>query len=100
MFRGWEVHYVDGTVIKEGEVDWKEIKKANIVKLILFYDGRFWSLSGKEGYLQKKQASVIPGVPGSFQVESRSIGYYDGPTKVWYTVNESTGVMKMTVEEA
>jgi len=33
-----------------------------------------------------------------FIVESRSIGYYEGNKKVWYTVDEWTGRMEMKVE--
>lgn len=99
MLRGWEVRYIDGTVVQEGQVDWKEVKKNKIKRLTLFYDGRRWDLIDKPGYLQKKRASMIPGISESFNIESRSIGYYDGATKVWYTVDEYSGVMKMIIEE-
>jgi hypothetical protein len=46
---------------------------------------------------------MVPGIQDSFQVESRSIGYYDTvdgkDVKVWYTVTEETGKMNITVEE-
>jgi hypothetical protein len=95
--RYWEVEYSNGNIIKEMQAEWKEIPKVNIVRLTLFYDGRRWDIHNKEAYMQKKQASVIPGIEDSFMIESRSIGYYDGNQKVWYTVNESTGMMKMEV---
>ena len=97
-FRGWQVEYKDGSIIKEPDVEWKQIKKNQINKLTLFFDGRKWELEGKDGYLQKKRASMVPGIQESLQVEARSIGYYEGSSKVWYTVDEFTGVMKITIE--
>jgi hypothetical protein len=103
MRRGWEVHYEDGVVIKEIQQSWKSIPKNGIVRLILHYDGRSWYFEDKLAYDQKKRGSMIPGIPESFQVESRSIGYYDEidgkPVKVWYTVNEFTGKMTMEVQD-
>ena len=98
MRRGWEVEYVDGTIKREDKFDWKKIPKINIARLTLHYDGRRWDVHNKEAYLQKKKASVIPGIQESFTVESRSIGYYEGNKKVWYTVNENTGMMMLEVE--
>ena len=98
-FRGWKVEYDDGTVVYEGQIEWKEVKKAKISTLKLLYDGREWKISNKQGYLQKKKGSMVPGINESFRVESRSIGFYEGKDKVWYTVNEDTGMMKMSVEE-
>jgi hypothetical protein len=103
MRRGWEVEYVDGTIIKEVQMDWKKIPKINIVRVTLHFEGRQWTLDGKVAYDQKKRGSCVPGVPDSFQIESRSVGYYDvinGDTvKVWYTVNEFTGKMIMEVKK-
>jgi hypothetical protein len=102
MRRGWEVVYDNGVVIKESQQTWKNIPKTGIVRLILHYDGRQWYFEDKIAYDQKKRGSVVPGVSDSFQVESRSIGYYDvidgQPVKVWYTVNEFTGKMAMEVK--
>jgi hypothetical protein len=98
-FRGWEIEYEDGSTIDEEQADWKNISKNNISVLTLHFDGRRWDLSGKQNYIQKKSGSAIPGVQGSFRIESRSIGYYDANTKVMYTVNENTGKMKMEVKE-
>lgn len=102
MRRGWEVEYADGKVIKEVQMEWKKIPKTDIVRVTLHYDGRQWDLNNKIAYDQKKRASVVPGIPDSFQVESRSVGYYDvvnGKTvKIWYTVNEFTGKMTMEVQ--
>ena len=95
--RGWTVEYDDGTVIREGQMEWKEIPKINMKRLTLHYDGRRWDIVDKLAYVQKKRASMIPGVQESFQVESRSIGYYEEDKKVWYTVNEFTGKMVMEV---
>jgi hypothetical protein len=103
MRRGWEVEYNDGTVINEEQTDWQKISKLNIVRMTLHYDGREWNIFGKSNYIQKKKASVIPGLADSFQVESRSIGYYDKiegkDVKVWYTLKEDTGIMKIEIEE-
>lgn len=99
MRRGWSVKYADGTKINENQMSWKEIPKTEIIKVSLHFDGKRWDIHDKPAYVQKKRASVIPGVPESFMVESRSIGYYEGNKKVWYTVNEFTGQMKMEVQE-
>lgn len=99
MRRGWSVEYEDGTIITEAQQDWKTIPKIRIIRLTLHYDGRRWDIHNKGAYLQKKRGSVVPGIPESFQVESRSIGYYEENRKVWYTVNEHTGRMNMEVEE-
>ena len=96
-FRGWEVEYSDGTVIREGKAEWRKIPKLNIVRLTLHFEGRRWDLKDKIAYVQKKRASMVPGIQESFQVESRSIGYYEEDKKVWYTVDEATGQMTMEV---
>ena len=101
MRRGWCVEYNNGTVINEDQMEWKKLPKINMIRLTLHYDGREWSIHDKVAYLQKKQASMVPGVNESFQIESRSIGYYDiidgKNCKVWYTVEEDTGKMIMEV---
>jgi hypothetical protein len=99
MRRGWEIELVDGTTINEDQMDWRKAPKNNIVRLTLHYDGRRWDVHDKVAYLQKKRGSVIPGVDDSFRIESRSIGYYEDTQKVWYTVDEHTGKMNMTVED-
>ena len=98
-FRGWHVKYYDGTELHEGNREWKDIPKVGIKRLTLHFDGRQWEIVGKQVYFQKKYASVIPGIPESFRVESRSIGYYEDNNKVFYTVDEYTGVMKMEVKD-
>jgi len=98
-FRGWEVEYVDGTSINEEQAEWQDVPKINIVRLTLHYDGRRWDISNKEVYYQKKHASVIPNITDSFRIESRSVGYYEGNSKVLYTVDEHTGRMQMEVKE-
>lgn len=98
-FRGWEVEYKDGTKINEDRAEWKDIPKLGIKRLTLHYDGRQWDLVNKPVYFQKKTASVIPGIPDSFQIEARTIGYYEDTNKIMYTVNEMTGRMKMEVKE-
>lgn len=97
MRRGWELEYENGTIIKEDQMEWKKAPKVGIIRLTLHYDGRRWDIHDKAAYLQKKQGSMVPGIASSFQIEKRSIGYYEENTKVWYTVNEHTGQMRMEV---
>jgi hypothetical protein len=97
--RGWEVLYEDGTRINEDQMEWKKIPKVGMKRLTLHYDGRRWDIEDKVVYFQKKRGSVVPGVPDSFRVESRSIGYYEGTNKIMYTVDEHTGRMNMEVKE-
>lgn len=97
MRRGWEAEYKDGRVIKETEMEWIRIPKVGIVRLTLHYDGKRWDVHNKLAYVQKKRASMIPGVQESFVIESRSIGFYEEKHKIWYTVDEFTGQMKMEV---
>lgn len=97
--RGWEVEYADGTIINENQMEWKRAPKTNIVRLTLHYDNRRWDIENKIAYVQKKRASMVPGIQESFVIESRSIGYYEGNKKVWYTVDEFTGQMKMEVSQ-
>ena len=97
--RGWEVEYADGTKINENQAEWKDIPKQGLIRLTLHYDGRRWDLNNKLVYFQKKQASVVPGIADSFQIESRTIGYYEDNHKVLYTVNEHTGKMIMAVQD-
>lgn len=103
MRRGWEVEYADGKTINEEQMEWRYLPREGMVRLTLRFDGREWSIHNKVAYLQKKRASMIPGVAKSFQIESRSIGYYDvvdgKNCKVWYTVDEMTGKMKMEVQQ-
>ena len=103
MRRGWEVEYADGKVINENQMNWKSIPKVGIARVTLHFDGRRWDLENKLAYDQKKRGSIVPGVADSFQLESRSVGYYDEtdgrPIKVWYTVNEFTGKMTMEVQD-
>jgi hypothetical protein len=98
-FRGWEVEYTDGTTINEDTTIWQKVPKIGIVRLTLHYDGRRWDIMDKAEYYQKKHASVVPGMKDSFRIESRSVGYYEGNSKVLYTVDEHTGRMKMEVKE-
>ncbi len=99
MRRGWQVEYTDGSTMNEAQKSWREVPKVGITRLTLHYDGRRWDIHNKEAYLQKKRGSMIPAKPETFRIESRSIGYYEDDKKVWYTVNEFTGMMKMEVED-
>jgi len=98
MRRGWEVTYKNGKKINESQTDWNKLPKKDIMCITLHYDGRRWDLEDRSVYYQKKRASMAPGVPESFQVESRSIGYHEDNCKVWYTVDEYTGKMKISIE--
>ena len=97
MRRGWVVELKDGTIIREGEMEWIKVPKKAIVVLSLLYDGRRWDLSGKEAYGIKTRASMLPGVQDSFRIERRTIFYYEGATKVCYHVEEATGSFSMEV---
>ena len=98
-FRGWEVELADGKIINEDQMDWNKVPKQGIKRLTLWYDGRSWTIENKAVYFQKKHASISPNIPNSFRIESRSIGYYEGSSKILYTVDEFTGRMKMEVKE-
>lgn len=95
--RYWEVELKDGTKMREGQVEWKEVPKKAIIRLSLFYDGRRWDLTDKEAYFIKTRASMIPGVQESFRIERRTIGFYEGANKVCYHVEEDTGKFYMEV---
>ena len=97
-FIGWEVALKDGTVIREGTMDWKEVPKKDIQRLsLLHYMGRRWYLTGKQAYFVKTRASMVPGVQESLRIEERTIGYYEGAQKIHYTVNEFTGQFRMYI---
>lgn len=96
--RYWELEYSNGKIINENQMDWGDVPKVNIIRLTLHYDGRRWDISDKPAYVQKKRASMAPG-GGGFAIESRSIGWYEDNKKVFYTVNETTGQMKMEIKE-
>ena len=94
--RYWEVELNTGLRLKEGQVEWREVPKHLIVRLSLFFDGRQWDLFGKEAYFVRYRASEIPGIPESFRLERRTIGFYEGSKKVSYNIDEFTG--KLTLE--
>ena len=95
--RYWELEYSDGRIITENQMEWGDAPKINIVRLTLHYDGRCWNINNKPAYVQKKRGSVAPG-GGDFIVLSRSIGFYEGNKKIFYTVDEFTGQMKIEVK--
>lgn len=95
--RYWQVELKDGTIMREGMIEWRKVPKKAIVRLTLHYDGRRWDLSGKEAYGIKTRASMIPGIKESFQIERRTIFYYEGSEKVCYHVDELTGRFTMEV---
>jgi len=97
MRRGWLVELNDGTVLDEDTTIWKDVPKIKIKTLSLLYDGRRWDISGKQAYLVRNKASMVPGVSQSFRVEQRCIGYYEGAKKIYYIVEEATGNFCMKV---
>lgn len=99
MSRGWQVELDDGTVLSEDNSSWKDVPKVRIKKLSLLFDGRRWDLSNRQAYFVKNRASMVPGVPHSFRIERRCIGYYEGAKKVHYIIDESTGKFSMEVTD-
>jgi len=97
MKRYWEVELKDGTVLREGQVEWKEVPKRAITRLSLFFDGRRWDLIDKEAYFVKYRASMVPGIKESFRLERRTIGFYEGANKICYHIDELTGKFSMEV---
>ena len=98
LTRGWEVVLEDGTILNENDCSWKDIKKTKIKQLSLLFDGRKWTLQDKVAYIVRNRASMHPGDASSSRIEQRSIGYYEGNMKIFYSVNEFTGEFKMFVE--
>ena len=98
MTRGWVVELDDGQILSEENTEWKKVPKIKIKKLSLLFDGRRWDLSDKQAYFIRNSASMVPGIQESFQIEKRTIGYYEGAEKVSYTVNELTGEFKMSID--
>jgi hypothetical protein len=96
MKKGWEVELSNGVILRESDLEWRKVPKNQIVRLSLFYGDRHWDLTDKEAYFVKYRASVVPGIQGSFRIERRVIGYYEGSKKVCYCVDEQTG--KFTLE--
>lgn len=96
--RYWELEYANGEIITENQMEWGDAPKINIVRLTLHYDGKRWNVQNKSAYVQKKRGSVAPG-GGGFAIESRSIGWYEDNKKIFYTVDEFTGQMKIEVKE-
>jgi hypothetical protein len=97
MRRGWQVELLDGSILEEGQLEWREVPKVKIKRLSLLYDGRRWDLSGKSAYFVKNKASMVPGVAASFRIERRCVGFYDGAKKIHYIVDEHTGKFNMEV---
>lgn len=104
MVCGWIVHYMDGTIITEvgmdgKEVEWKKVPKTGIKSLSLKWNTKFWTINGKENYIQKKRGWIIPDSGMEEPViEYRCIGYWEGNDKVMYKISEDTGKMQMVVE--
>ena len=80
-------------------MEWKKVPKKDIICLSLLYDGRIWNLPNKQAYFVQNRASMVPGIEESFQVEQRTIGFYEGATKVHYIVDELTGQFTTKVQD-
>jgi len=105
MPKGWVVHYEDGRIITEYDLqgvsrEWRKIPKTGIKGLSLKWHNKHWTIHGKQAYLQKKRGWITPvaGVDQEANIEYRFIGYWEGNNKVFYRVEEATGQMKMIVE--
>lgn len=98
MTRGWIVTLEDGSIMQESDFDWREVPKGKIKQLSMLFDGRRWDISNKDAYFVRTSASVVPGCQQSFQVEKRSIGYYEGKEKISYVINEFTGDCRIVVD--
>jgi len=101
--KGWIVEYEDGTVIPQFDNDgvetrWLRVPKRGIKSLTLKWHNKHWTITGKSIYIQFCRAWISPGM-SEHVVKERCIGYWDGPNKVVYRVDEATGNMKMTVED-
>jgi hypothetical protein len=96
--KGWSVNYQDGKVVNEQDVDgWRSISKLHIKSMSIFWNDKKWTIEGKENYAAPtKRAYVTVGRNGS-TIVSRTIGYYEGPYKIFYRVNEETG--ELTIEK-
>lgn len=104
MAKGWVVKYEDGKIITEydrngAQINWRMIPKVNIKSISLKWFTKNWTITGKEIYLQKKRGWVA-GASGDLEpsVQYRYIGYWEGNDRVFYRVDELTGVMVMVVE--
>jgi len=101
--KGWVVVYKDNSVVVEGEVPWKKVKKKNIVSLSLKWHDKFWTIAGKSDYLCFRRGYVVfnSNAPESTPTLcQRCIGYYDEKgRKVIYKVDDNTGRMEMEVRE-
>jgi len=97
MNRYWEVELKDGTIIIEGQMEWKDVPKRVITRLSLFFDQRRWDIQDKESYFIKTRASMVPGIQESYRIERRTIGFYEGASKICYHVDEMTGKFEMEV---
>ena len=101
MRRGWIAQFNDGSIVCEDDMPWMKVsKKKNIVKMMLKWEDRIWSIENKRAYtVPKKRAFIDVNLGGSSQgIHSRTIGYYDTEKggKVIMRVEEATG--KMTYE--
>jgi len=96
MRRGWIAELKDGTLLWECDTAWQDVPKKEIKSLTLIFEGRKWTVSNKDAYIQKKRASISPGEKEAI-IEQRMIGYYEGSNKIEYVVDEFTGNMFMRV---
>ena len=78
-------------------MEWREVPKKAITRLSLFFDQRKWHLTDKEAYFVKYRASMAPGIKESFQIERRTVGFYEGAKKICYNVDEGSGKFSIEV---
>jgi len=94
MANGWIATYTDGRTIQEDEMEWQSLPKQGISRLSLRVNDREYHIDGpQQGWIQFKSAYIDMG--GEHQISSRVIGYYDGPNKIYYRVDEFTGELKI-----
>jgi hypothetical protein len=101
---GWIVEYEDGTVIYEGDKEWREVPKKGIKTLSFKWHDKLWAISGKENYVQFKRGYVAFSPSGGFgatpTLSQHCIGYYDEKgRKVIYRIDDASGNMNLDVKE-
>jgi hypothetical protein len=100
LVMGWFVINKDNTFITEDDISWDKLKKSEIKILGLKWHDKVWTIRDKTAWVQFKRGSVAfstSGVSDDIDCVERCIGYYEGPNKVIYRVNNRTGQMKPEV---
>ena len=99
MQKGWTVFYEDGNQLNfDDPRTWKTIPKNGIQKLMLRWFHKTWVLENPPFVVFARGSIAFNGPPGTpIEIEERCLGYYEGPNKVVYRVNQKTGQMHMEV---